>query len=88
MRPILMSVRGVVRKAWWWLRQVSGDAAYEDYLRWAASRRLAARLALPGQDSGLPARDAADRGHTAVLSPEDFYVEMLKRRYARASRCC
>ncbi len=88
MRPILRSVREVLRKAWWWLRQVSGDAAYENYVRWAASRRLAARLALPGQDSGLPARDAADCGHAAVLSPEDFYVEMLKRRYARASRCC
>ncbi len=25
--------------AWWWLRQVSGDAAYENYLAWAARRR-------------------------------------------------
>lgn len=23
---------------WWWLRQVSGDAAYENYLSWAARR--------------------------------------------------
>lgn len=23
---------------WWWLRQVSGDAAYENYLAWAAGR--------------------------------------------------
>jgi len=24
---------------WWWLRQVSGDAAYENYQAWAARRR-------------------------------------------------
>ena len=30
-------VRRVCRKLWWWLRQVSGDAAYENYLR--AARR-------------------------------------------------
>jgi len=23
---------------WWWLRQVSGDAAYENYLSWAERR--------------------------------------------------
>ena len=23
---------------WWWLRQVSGDAAYENYLSWAVRR--------------------------------------------------
>ena len=23
----------VIRKCWWWLRQVTGDAAYENYLR-------------------------------------------------------
>ena len=26
---------GVLRRAWTWLRQVSGDAAYENYLRHA-----------------------------------------------------
>ena len=26
---------------WWWVRQVSGDAAYENYLQWA--RRVAPR---------------------------------------------
>lgn len=24
---------------WWWLRQVSGDAAYENYVAWAARRK-------------------------------------------------
>jgi len=26
---------------WWWLRQVSGDAAYENYLAWATRRASA-----------------------------------------------
>ncbi len=88
MRPILRSVRAVLRHAWWWLRQTSGDAAYENYLRWAASRELAAPPALPQQDAGLPAQGAANRGHPSVLSPEAFHVELLKRRYAQTSRCC
>jgi hypothetical protein len=29
-------VRRLVRGGWWWLRQVSGDADYENYLRRAA----------------------------------------------------
>ncbi len=30
---IFTRVRGALRTAWWWLREVSGDAAYENYLR-------------------------------------------------------
>lgn len=26
----------ILGRAWWWVRQVSGDAAYENYLAWAA----------------------------------------------------
>jgi uncharacterized short protein YbdD (DUF466 family) len=26
------SIRSVLKAAWWWLRQVSGDAAYDTYL--------------------------------------------------------
>ena len=33
MRSIVSVTQAVMRKAWWWLRQVSGDAAYENYLR-------------------------------------------------------
>ena len=36
MRAIASSARTAVQKAWWWLRQVSGDAAYENYLRSAS----------------------------------------------------
>ena len=32
----------ITRGAWQWLRQVSGDAAYENYLRAAARRSAAA----------------------------------------------
>jgi uncharacterized short protein YbdD (DUF466 family) len=27
-----------LKSVWWWLRQVSGDAAYENYVAWAARR--------------------------------------------------
>jgi len=38
MREILRTAHGAVRIAWWWLRQVSGDAAYENYLQRVSDR--------------------------------------------------
>ena len=61
------------RRAWSWLRQVSGDAAYENYLRCA--RRQA--------HSG-----AAGNSAPALLSPAEFYLDALRRRYSSVSRCC
>ena len=49
------------RALWRWLRQVSGDAAYENYLR-AASRRREARV-LSREDFYL---DAVNRRYTGV----------------------
>jgi uncharacterized short protein YbdD (DUF466 family) len=34
-------LRRIVRGGWWWLRQVSGDADYENYLRRAAQNSCA-----------------------------------------------
>jgi len=59
--------------AWSWLRQVSGDAAYENYIR------CARRQALSG---------AAERSSPVLLSPAEFYVDALRRRYSSISRCC
>jgi uncharacterized short protein YbdD (DUF466 family) len=65
----------VLRRAavwlWWWLRQVSGDAAYENYLRRAAGPR-----------------GAAQPGNAPLLSPEEFYLDTLRRRYTGITRCC
>ena len=61
------------RWVWWWFRQVSGDAAYENYLR--------SVLALPSR--GLGSRPAQ-----AVLSREEFFLDVLRRRYSGVSRCC
>lgn len=60
---------------WWWLRQVSGDARYENYLRRAGAVAAAHRS---GQ-----ARHAGP-----ALSREEFYLEMVQRKYAGVSRCC
>jgi uncharacterized short protein YbdD (DUF466 family) len=54
------------RRVWSWLRQVTGDAAYENYLR--ATRR--------------------DGRRSRVLSPSEFYLDALRRRYSTHSRCC
>ena len=66
---------GFARSAWTWLRQVTGDAAYENYLR--SVQRTA------GCDSLAPVR-AGSR----PLSRTDFYLDAIRRRYSSVSRCC
>jgi uncharacterized short protein YbdD (DUF466 family) len=65
----------IARSAWIWLRQVSGDAAYDNYLH---SLRRA------------DVCDSAPRTQprTAPLSRADFYLDALRRRYSSVSRCC
>ncbi|MGH9859483.1 MAG: CstA-like transporter-associated (seleno)protein [Candidatus Acidiferrales bacterium] len=60
--------------AWLWrsLREVTGDAAYESYVR---SRRRCSH--------GSQACAGA-----SLLSREEFYLDMLRRRYSGVSRCC
>lgn len=73
MRLACRHIRTMLRKAWWWLRQTTGDAAYEIYLRRAASH------CAPGcsNSRGAP-----------ILSREEFYLDALRRKYSGVSRCC
>jgi len=64
-----------VHQFWWWLRQVTGDAAYENYLR-HVSRRTG--------NSTSPGGHPGERVETA----EQFYLERLNRKFSRMSRCC
>jgi len=59
-------LRRWVRHFWRGLREWSGDAAYDRYLRSSATR-------------------AAE---CPRLTPEEFYLEQLNRRYSRPNRCC
>jgi len=52
-------------RLWEGLREWSGDAAYEKYLRCAGRH-----------------------GSKTELSPQQFYVEQLNRKYSRPNRCC
>ena len=61
----LTSLGMAIRTVWQGLREWSGDAAYETYVRCAVKQQVA-----------------------RVLSREEFYVEQLKRKYSRVSRCC
>ena len=62
---MMKTLRVLLARFWQGVREWSGDAAYETYVRCAA------------------------RAHEGrVLSREQFYVEQLKRRYSRVSRCC
>ncbi|HYL09993.1 MAG TPA: YbdD/YjiX family protein [Candidatus Acidoferrales bacterium] len=71
-RTAWMHVRSALTKTWWWLRQTSGDAAYEIYLRGEARHHFHS-----SNWSGSP-----------VLSRKEFYLDALRRKYSRVSRCC
>ncbi len=66
MQTVLRRLRPVARAAWRWLREWSGDAAYDRYARRAAVTSRVQR----------------------VLSPAEFYVDQVNRRYSHPSRCC
>ena len=64
---------GLFRRAWRWLRQVTGDAAYENYLR--------------GIRAGRPQSSSTKASHLP-MSRSEFYLDSLRRRYSTPSRCC
>ncbi|MBI1750204.1 MAG: hypothetical protein HY234_01775 [Acidobacteria bacterium] len=68
---------------WWWLRQVLGDAAYENYLR-CADRATAGPLRCV-RSSGT---DTHIRPCPRIMSREEFFLDSLHRRYSTISRCC
>lgn len=59
---------------WWWLRQVSGDADYENYMHRGSRDSCAS-----GPEGRVPRR---------ALSPKEFYLENLRRKHSRINRCC
>ena len=65
----------IFRSYWWWQRQVSGDAAYENYIRRATRGSF----------------EHAGCGHfhgEKIVSAKQFYVERLRREHSRVNRCC
>ena len=60
------STSRLLKRFWRGLREWSGDAAYERYLRASGTKNNACHK----------------------LTPTEFYVEQLDRRYSRPNRCC
>jgi hypothetical protein len=65
----------IFRSCCWWWRQVSGDAAYENYVR-RAMRCSSERAA------GGPYRAGE------IVSAEQFYLDRLRREHTGINRCC
>jgi hypothetical protein len=73
MRTALGSATSFLGKVLWYVRQVSGDAAYENYLRCKARRAAVSAEAGLGDE---------------LVSEKEFYLENIRRQYSRISRCC
>jgi hypothetical protein len=67
-------IRSGFKNFWWWFRQVTGDAAYENYLR-RSSKRAAAHSKCEHTPAG-------------IASPEEFYLDRVHRKYTGISTCC
>ena len=74
-RPALQEL---LVRVWWYIRQVSGDAAYENYLR--AQRRHK-------HSTRCPSHTHLHHGQEP-LTAREFYDDALRRRYSGISRCC
>jgi uncharacterized short protein YbdD (DUF466 family) len=75
----------ISRNIWRWIRQVSGDAAYENYLR--STRRIAVVARVDART--MQASCCSTRATSAQpLTREEFYLHALRRRYSTISRCC
>ena len=75
----------IPRKIWIWIRQVSGDAAYENYLR--STGRIAGMAPAAGAFA-MHAGCSASAEFVQPLTREEFYLRALQRRYSTVSRCC
>jgi uncharacterized short protein YbdD (DUF466 family) len=81
--PRALAIR-IPRNIWSWIRQVSGDAAYENYLR--STRRVAEMTCADARTE-----QAGFSTHATSAQPltrEEFYLHALRRRYSTVSRCC
>ena len=79
MTQAIQFARRAARSAWWALRHITGDAAYDNYLRYCESHRPTA--------GGAGPPDGATPG-TAIMTREQFYTDSLRRKYSGISRCC
>ena len=69
---VRQTLLGITANLWWWLRQVSGDADYENYLH-------------RGSRDSCAGGSGVSRG---AVSAEEFYLENLRRKHSRINRCC
>jgi hypothetical protein len=77
----------IPRNIWRWIRQVSGDAAYENYLR--STQRVAQAEMARDDARTMQARCCSTHAtSTPQLSRGEFYLDTLRRRYSAVSRCC
>ncbi len=79
----------IPRNIWRWIRQVSGDAAYENYL--CSTQRVAhaemARVDARKAQAGF-CSTSMHGASAQPLSRSEFYLDALRRRYSTVSRCC
>ncbi|MFQ5926952.1 MAG: CstA-like transporter-associated (seleno)protein [Terriglobia bacterium] len=71
-RNLVSAIRHLSSRVWGFLREASGETAYERY----------AKKARGSCASGSP------DGKDSVLSPDEFHRQQLEEKYSKPNRCC
>jgi uncharacterized short protein YbdD (DUF466 family) len=71
-------VRRAAQSIWTALRHITGDAAYDTYLRYCETR----------PSGGAAEAAGSARTGNPIMTREQFYTDSLRRKYSGISRCC
>ena len=71
----LSILKAALRAVWWWLRQIFGDAAYENYTRHVLNH----------PDCGQRGHTLCEQRE---FSEKEFYLDRLRRKHNTVNRCC
>lgn len=71
----LSMLRAAFRAVWWWLRQIFGDAAFENYTQHVSKHPVS------GQEGHIHCGQRE-------FSEKEFYLDRLRRKHNTVNRCC
>jgi uncharacterized short protein YbdD (DUF466 family) len=80
----------VAKFVWQALRHITGDAAYETYVRYCETRH--AVVTTSTNDIANRSTAINESSHSTstpkIMTREQFYTDSLRRKYSTINRCC
>ena len=75
--------------AWQALRHITGDAAYDTYVRYCKTRHALGGANDPeDRGSSVTNKTSHPTSNIKIMTREQFYTDSLRRKYSTINRCC